>query len=382
MSQKPPYYRVRNGRAFFELGKARANQSGMRASYPLGSDGESAKVYGRELYNKYCRALMMPSTPPKVNYKRGSLGHWFVKFKEKPRYDKLADATKREYDFYWTQYIGPSLANEPLNKVTPAMFEQFHLKTEAKYGSDVRWHAVKVARAIFNSAVKYHILDRSPCMALPNTKPTPRAAYWLAHEVRQLIRTASENGYDAMSLGIRLSWETLMSPVDVRTLTFTNLHHDGVGPYIETFRRKTGAAVYAVITQSLYDDILAYVDALPVSPLPDTPFLRTTRSQAAYTKVRFTDEFAKVRALAFGSGEKRRLMDIRRSGNLEADLGGASAEDRAEILANALDKDSRLEATYTPLTITKARKIAVQREAGRAIFQAESMKRKNHDVGK
>ena len=379
MSKAPPYYRPRNGRAFFELGRARAEKSGMRASYPLGKHGEDAKVYARELYNEYCRAMMLPSTPPQVNYKRGSLGHWFVRFKEKERFKKLSETTKKEYDDYW-KYIGPALGNETLTKINPSQFERFHLAIEAEHGENVRWHTVKVARSIFNAAVKYHILERSPCLALQNTKPAPRTSYWLSQEVRHLISTAEQNGYVAMALGIRLAWETLMAPVDIRTLTLESLKNDGSGPYVETTRSKTGKPVYAVITKRLESDILAYAEALPVIIKPGTPFLRTTRSLAIYKRVRFTDEFAKVRAIAFGSDEKRKMMDIRRSGNLEADLGGASAQDRAEILANALDKDSRLDETYTPLTVAKARRIAKQREQGRAIFHAESMKRKNNGV--
>lgn len=59
----------------------------------------------------------------------------------------------------------------------------------------------------------------------------------------------------------------------------------------------------------------------------------------------------RTRKEAFGPDENRWFMDIRQSGNVEADLGDANADDRAEILANALNRNKFLEQTYTPLTV-------------------------------
>ena len=381
MNRKPPYYRVRNGRGYFELGLQRAAQAEMKTSYPLGEAGPSAIAAGWFHYAKYREAMCLPTlAPPAPACKRGTLGHWFTRFKTKERFLRYRPATQREYDFYWESYIAPEFGDLPLNKISPAQFERFHLDIEARYGVNVRWHVVKVARSIFNSAVNYHLLDRSPCQALPNKKPPPRSAFWIAQDVRRLIQTASDHGYEAMALGIRLCWETLMSPVDVRTLSLKNLKRDGEGGYIETVRAKTSAPIYAAVSTDLYQDLIAYVDGLPVTLKPDAPILRTSRARTAYTRTRFSDEFRLVRELALGKGETRKLMDLRRSGNIEADLGGATAEERAEILANTLDKDPRLEATYTPGTVTRARKLAKQRDAGRALLLAESMKR-NSDGG-
>ena len=57
----------------------------------------------------------------------------------------------------------------------------------------------------------------------------------------------------------------------------------------------------------------------------------------------------------------------------EADLANASPEDRAEILANCLHEDKFLEATYTPPTVAKARKLAKERERGRAMLAGQNI---------
>lgn len=164
-----------------------------------------------------------------------------------------------------------------------------------------------------------------------------------------------------------------MSPVDVRTLPISALKSNAESFFIETKRQKTGKDVFAAISNALGEALLNYIEALPADQLPSNPILRTTRNQAPYRKVRFTDEFAIVRKLTFGPDEKRQMRDIRRSGNVEADLGGAEAEDRAEILANTLHKDSALDAIYTPPTVAKARKLSKKRELGRELLAQESL---------
>ncbi|MCK8265747.1 hypothetical protein LW980_17905, partial [Erwinia amylovora] len=84
----------------------------------------------------------------------------------------------------------------------------------------------------------------------------------------------------------------------------------------------------------------------------------------------FARRFATIRKATFGPEERRQMRDIRRSANVEADLGGASADDRAKILGNALNTDPKLERTYTPPTLAKARELRRQRKNGREILAA------------
>lgn len=84
----------------------------------------------------------------------------------------------------------------------------------------------------------------------------------------------------------------------------------------------------------------------------------------------FSQDFRAVRNHVF-PGDASQFLDIRRSGNVEADAAGADKATMAELLANSLDSSSFLDATYTPPTVSKARQVAVQRIAGRERLAVE-----------
>lgn len=369
---KPPYYRVRKGRGFFELGRERAERAGMRASEPLGRDGAGARAAAAALYAKW-KALSYgrddPGQEPK--YPPGSLGSWFQHYRTTPAWRMKAAATRKEWENMW-RFIGPAIGAKAIRSISPAEFADFHIATEEKYGHKTRWRVVKVSRALFRAAIDHHIITFSPTKVLPNTTPRGRKDIWFASEVMMLIDAARRIGRPAMSLAIWIAWQTLFQPGDVRKLTLENRHRTRSGAYFAIQRGKTGKDAYGDIDDDLNAAIAAYVESLPVTILPGQPFLRTATGHE-YLKARFLDDFDKTRKAAFGDGETRRFQDIRRSGNVEADLGGATPEERAEILANNLHKNRFLEETYTPPTITKAREHHKKRLIGRALLANKSV---------
>jgi hypothetical protein len=78
-----------------------------------------------------------------------------------------------------------------------------------------------------------------------------------------------------------------------------------------------------------------------------------------------------VRRVTFGKNEKRQFLDIRRSVNLSASLGGASADERADLLANAMNHNSALHDVYTPATVAQARKMKAARDRGDVLLEQE-----------
>ena len=66
------------------------------------------------------------------------------------------------------------------------------------------------------------------------------------------------------------------------------------------------------------------------------------------------DDFGTLREAIF-PGEKRRLMDMRRSGTLEAIAGGAEGFALAAKMANSIEHSNALHRTYAP-----ADEVAVQ----------------------
>ncbi len=370
---KPRYYRVRrNGRAFFELG-SRALAVGMKPSVPLGPDTDDARLAGWRLYHEWKIASgRAEPTAKETKYPRGALGHFFSQLRLTKAWAKKAVTTRDEWEDCWN-YISPAFGARRINSISPAEVAEFQDTIEEAHGEYVRWRVIKILRALFNAAVHHHVIPATPAKAVTNPQPKGRREIWRAAEIAKLIDAADKIGKPAMALAIRIAWETALAPVDVRKLSPAMLRSDASGAWFETQRSKTSAVVVSAISDGLKGEIAAYVQTLGVAVLPDQPFLRTSRDAHEYRKARFIEDFAQARAAAFGEEEKRRFQDIRRSANIEAELGDATPEERAAMLANRLDKDAALDAVYTPATVERSRKMADKRLIGRRLLAVQSV---------
>ena len=76
-------------------------------------------------------------------------------------------------------------------------------------------------------------------------------------------------------------------------------------------------------------------------------------------------DFRVIRGEVFGPREHRQLADMRRSGAVEGDAGGASGSDMSNKMANTIGTSNRLRKTYTPVNVTSVRRFDEAREAGR-----------------
>ncbi len=372
-NDRPPYYKVRRGRAFFELGRERAAASSMNASTPLGADGDNARAAAWRLYYEWRSNSGKGGASVKQRaYPKGSLGSFFDAYRQTKAWAKKSDSTRTEWFNCW-KYLEPQYATRRINSITPAEFAEFQDALEEQHGQYVRWRVVKIARALFNAAINNHVITASPAKSLPNPMPKGRREIWRAAEIAKLVQVAGEVGKPAMALAIKLAWETGLQPVDVRALSLGMRYRNASGSWFETQRSKTDAPVISAITEELNAEIDGYIEGLGLTLPPDQPFLRTSRDAHSYRKARFIEDFAIVRRAAFGDDENRRFQDIRRSANIEAQIGGATAEERAALLANNLDKDKALDATYTPATVERSRQIAEKRAIGRRYLAVQSV---------
>ena len=78
-----------------------------------------------------------------------------------------------------------------------------------------------------------------------------------------------------------------------------------------------------------------------------------------------------MRALAF-PGDKRRLMDMRRSGVIEAIAGDAGPLSLAAKLANSIGRSNTLHKTYAPVEFEAVRGADDARLRGRRQIRAEN----------
>ena len=374
---KLPYYVIRKGRGYFELGKVRAEASGLAASEPLGPDGPEAWERAKRSYEAYQKAITKPHGSPLGGWPAGSLGAAWVMWISTEDWEEKSARTKAEYLHSWDKHIGPALGKTLIPRLTVADSEAFHRRIQKQLTPSEAHRVLKNWRALLHMLEKRHLINRAPVGAVTNPMPAGRGQFWLAEEVTMMIEAAENSGYRTMALLIRLAWETALSPVDCRTLSLSMLRQDRAGWHIERQRTKTGAAARPPISDDLARDLIAYAHDLAVRPLPGQALFRNSQGRA-YTKTYMAHEFAEIRAAVFGPEERRQFLDIRRSANLEADLGGASADARAEVLANALHRSRQLDATYTPPTVARARKTMRAREIGRQLLAQETGQSRNH----
>jgi len=141
--------------------------------------------------------------------------------------------------------------------------------------------------------------------------------------------------YRGLACIVAIAWDTTFSPVDVRTLAAR--HCAIIGGHLVFDRQaeglaKTGRAAIGTLSPRTERLVTAYLDRPQVDLLPDAILFRM-RSGSVYGRETLAHDFAAVRDLVF-PGDKRRLMDMRRSGAVEAIAGGAGPFGLAAKLAN------------------------------------------------
>lgn len=370
---RPKYTKIINGRLHWAPPQwARRLNFNNRA---LGPDSHAARAAAEEL-NRELEAARAQRNGPKLTlrYPEGSLGHFFCLWKTSEAYARKGPRSREELEIAWKR-IGPALGSHGISKIGPSDIERFQVQLEEGATEYVRWRTIKKLRQILNAAVAYGVIDRSPALTLPNPQPAPRTGILTFDQVHALIAAARETGAEGLSLAIRIMYETAVAPIDARSVTAAMLKPDRMGGYLERPRSKTRAPIQAGLSSELWHDLMAYRDARP-AVLPDAPILRRANGAAWPAGDRgrraFNYDFAQARKAA-GLDPGLKALDIRRTVNLEAALGGADPEARATLLANNMHRSARLEATYTPPTVAASRELAAKRAIGRDLIAREKI---------
>lgn len=131
--------------------------------------------------------------------------------------------------------------------------------------------------------------------------------------------------------------------------------------------------------------LAAYVATLPAGLHPSARIFYTRggepgprggrpRPPVPYTSDTLGDDFRAVRASEF-PGDRRNMMDFRRSGAVEATAGEVDPAALAGKMANSIDSNRELQATYLPHNATLVRLADAARARGRSRLRGNKMKR-------
>jgi hypothetical protein len=209
--------------------------------------------------------------------------------------------------------------------------------------------AMKIWRALWQvaGAMRYCFADHDPSFGVRRETPKGRSATWEEGEVVRLVKEAWRRGYRGLACIIAIAYDAQLAPVDARSLRIADSRDNGTKLWFEIDRAKTGRDALATLSGRTQALIRAYVVTLPDNLVPTAPIFMTRRG-AAYTKNSLGKDFRNIRKLLL-PGDKRQLQDMRRTGAVEAQSGGADLSVISQKMANTVASSAHLQKTYLPV---------------------------------
>jgi hypothetical protein len=308
------------------------------------------------------------------------------------RANALREAEREAKGIVWTRqqkarddwprawrWIGPAFGDyAPLAVVSEDLLA-LRAKVAERVSESEAFRVIKIWRALWAklTPLGYTVPPGSdPSLTFANSAPNPRQAVWSHHDVARLVQRAWREGYYGLAALLACGWDTMLSPVDVRTLTVGQRRNDGQGSYFELERAKTGRAAAGTLSRWSEAILDTYLGKLGLE-LHDTAQIFWTRGGAStakggrpwpprpYTADRLGIDFRYIRSLVFGPDDDRQIQDMRRSGAVEASRGKAAPIELSAKMANTLSTSNRLHKVYNPVDVPTVRKVDEARTRGR-----------------
>ena len=324
--------------------------------------------------------------PGVMVYPPGSLGAAYN------RTIALREAERRAKGIIWTRqqkarddwprawrWIGPAFGDyDPLAVVSEDLLT-LRTKVAKRVSESEAFRVIKVWRALWAKlpGFGYRVsLDSDPSLAFANSAPPPRQEVWPHHDVLRLVQRAWREGYHGLAALLAVAWDTMLSPVDVRTLTIGQRLNDGRGSYFDLARAKTGRAAAGTLSPWSEAILDAYLAKLGIELHAAAPIFWTRGGTSTakggrpwpprpYSSDRLGIDFRQVRTLIFGPHDERQIQDMRRSGAVEAVRGDAKPTKLSAKMANTIASSNRLHRTYVPVDIEAVRDVDAARQSAR-----------------
>jgi hypothetical protein len=387
---KIPYYVVVKGRGYWRPHpRMRALGFGI---VRCGADGPQAWALAAE-WNERWQAVRVGDAPAPIDisklsrdqaevvrrYPAGSVGAAFQAYIRTPEWAARAMSARNKV--WWPAWyrIRDMWGDVAPDTITFDMMSRWRAALEKKHSRSVAHKTFRVWRALWTIMQGMKVARGiDPSRGVRNRAPAPRHQRWTEGEATRLVKAAWRAGYRGLACIIAICWDTQFSPVDARTLRSRHRVVDR-GRLIfdrqQEGRTKTGRAAIGMVSRRTERLVSAYLDALGAELLPDAVLFRN-RSGDPYREDTLADDFAAVRTIVF-AGDTRRLMDMRRSGTVEAIAGGADGLGLAAKMANSIDRSNTLHKTYAPVDIEAVRGVDDARVRGRRKMRAGNVQGAN-----
>jgi hypothetical protein len=382
---KIKYFVVINGRGFWRP-SAKLKLLGFQ-DVPCGPVGPSAWAIA-DKWNQRAAATLCGEQAPLIDmttlsreeaeavrrYPRGSVGAAFQAFIRTEEWS--ARALSNRTKVWWPAWfrIRAMWGDVDPNTITFEMMSAWRKQIEDNHGRDVAHKTLKIWRALWKIMRGMKIArDVDPSLGVRNRAPQPRSQRWSEGEAVRLVKGAWRAGYSGMACIIAIAWDSTFSPVDVRTLRNRHmkvLTHGLIFDRSVEGRQKTGRAALGTVSRRTQRLVKTYLNDRGVE-LHAEAFLFCTRSGTYYREATLAHDFAAVRELVF-KGDRRRLMDMRRSGAAEAVAGEAKPGTLSAKMANSIESSNLLHKTYSPVDLASVRSADAARLRGRRRMRDEN----------
>lgn len=361
------------------------------ASVRCGEDGPRAWAIAEQWNAKWREARARhvrgerPGNPAKLMrvWPAGSVGDGFTRFRATNSWKTKPPGTRADWERGW-KYIEAIFGDVAPSTISFEDLDGWYAAELETRGVREAHRGLKIWRALWRimgslktaDGARYCNRNEDPSLSIRRKTPMPRNAVWTYDEAVRLVKRAWRMGYRGLAAALAVAWDTSLSPVDVRTLTSAQLTGDAEGPFFSVSRAKTGKAAIGTLGPRTQILLKAYRATLPPNLLPSSPIFYTRGGQpgpkggrprppAPYTKDTLGDDFRVVREAEF-PGDKRKVMDFRRSGAVEATAGQVDPAALAGKMANTIDQNKELQATYLPHNATLVRLADAARTRGRS----------------
>lgn len=324
-------------------------------------------------------------------YPSGSIGHGYKRVLNIRAMERAAkgvvwtkEQQKRDdWPRAW-RWIEPVFGDCDPRTVDPERLLDLRSKVVERISPTEGHRVIKVWRALWKKLQAFKYCgenQKDPSLVFANTSPDPRQDVWGHHEVILLVDAALAAGKPGLAALMAVIWDSMLSPGDARTLTPGQMDREN-GAVFFLDRAKTGRAAAGTLTPWSERLLSDYLASLGAELLDNAPIFRTAGSEPGpkggrrwlpqpYSSSKMDRDFRDVRKAVFGDAEGRQLADMRRSGAVEGDAGGASLADQSNKMANTVAASNKLRKTYNPVNVTSVRRFDEARARGREAMQEQ-----------
>lgn len=376
-----PYYVVVGGRGYWRP-HPRMRAFGF-AIVRCGADGPAAWAIAAA-WNQRWQAVRSGDTPPPVDvdrldreqaeaarrYPPGSIGAAFQVYIRTEEWQNKALSTRQKVWWPCWHRIRDMWGDVAPDSITFEQMSAWRAALERTKGRDVAHKTLKTWRALWTVMRGMKVArGADPSTGVRNHAPAPRWQRWSEGEAVRLVKGAWRMGCRGLACIIAVGWDTQFAPVDTRTLRGRHVASHGGRTIFDRQadgRTKTGRAAIGTISPRTERLVWAYLENVEL--LPDAILFRN-RSGEPYREDTLAHDFADLREAVF-PGDRRRLMDSRRSGVVEAVAGDVAPLGLSAKLANSIDRSNTLHKTYAPVDIEAVRGADAARLKGRRKIRA------------